>query len=44
MFPTLYVTKVTLIGIALALKGDGAVSLVPASNHHQSNNELYHVE
>lgn len=44
MFPALYVTKVTLVGIAFALKGDGSVSLVPVSDHQQPDDKLYHVE
>lgn len=44
MFPAPYVTKFTLVGITLTFKGDGAVSLVPVSDHQQPDNELYHVE
>ena len=44
MFPALYVTKFTLVGIALTLKGDGSVSLVPVSDHQQPDDKLYHVE
>lgn len=44
MFPVLYVTKVTLVGITLTLKGDGYLRLeiTPYSHYALSTTNVRH--